>query len=92
MTEVKNFLLDKDGRLVNNTTDIPWPRTQDLDPLYSINHTMFLARREVYEKQKNRIGRKPLLHVMDEIHSFDIDWPNDFIIAEIMYRNLYGNH
>lgn len=92
VTELKNFLLDKDGRLVNNTTDIPWPRTQDLDPLYSINHTMFLARREVYEKQKNRIGRKPLLHVMDEIHSFDIDWPNDFIIAEIMYRNLYGNH
>lgn len=92
VTELKNFLLDKDGRLVNNTTDIPWPRTQDLEPLYPINHTMFLARREVYEKQKNRIGRKPLLHVMDEIHSFDIDWPDDFIIAEVLYRNLYGNH
>lgn len=92
VTELKNFLLDKDGRLVNNTTDLPWPRTQDLESLYPINHTMFLARREVYEKQKNRIGRKPLLHVMDEIHSFDIDWPDDFIIAEVMYRNLCGNH
>lgn len=90
VTELKNFLLDKNGRLVNNTTDITWPRTQDLEPLYPINHTIFLAKREVYEEQKNRIGRKPLLHIMDEIHSFDIDWPDDFTIAEILYMNLYG--
>ena len=90
VTELKNFLLNKEGRLVNNTTDIPWPRTQDLEPLYEINHTMFLAKREIYVEQKNRIGKKPMLHVMDEIHSFDIDWPDDFVIAEIMYQNLYG--
>ena len=90
VTELKNFLLNKEGKLVNNTTDIPWPRTQDLEPLYPINHSMFLAKREVYVEQKNRIGKKPLLHVMDELHSFDIDWPDDFVIAEIMYKNLYG--
>lgn len=27
---------------------------------------------------------------MDKLHSLDIDWPDDFIIAEIMYNNLYG--
>lgn len=91
VTELKNFLLNKEGKLINNTTDIPWPRTQDLEALYLINHTMFLARREVYIEQKNRIGQKPLLHVMDEIHSFDIDWPDDFIIAEIMYMKMYGS-
>lgn len=90
VTELKNFLLDKTGRLINNSTDIPWPRTQDLEPLYPINHTIFLAKREVYTQQRNRIGRKPALHIMDEIHSFDIDWPEDFVIAEIMYKNLYG--
>ena len=89
VAELKNFLLNKEGKLINNTTPIPWPRTQDLEPLYEINHTMFLAKREVYVEQKNRIGKKPLLHVMDEFHSFDIDWPDDFVIAEIMYRNLY---
>jgi CMP-N-acetylneuraminic acid synthetase len=52
---------------------------------------MFLAGREVYIEQKNRIGQKPLLHVMDEIHSFDIDWPDDFIIAELMYIKMYGS-
>lgn len=30
VTELKNFLLNKEGKLINNTTDIPWPRTQDL--------------------------------------------------------------
>lgn len=89
VTELKNFLLNKEGKLINNTTDILWPRTQDLEALYEINHTMFLAKREVYVEQKNRIGKKPLLHIMDEIHSFDIDWENDFTIAEAMYKNLY---
>ena len=91
VTEFKNFLLNKEGKLVNNTTNIPWPRTQDLEALYPVNHTMFLAKREVYVEQKNRLGKKILLYVMDELHSFDIDWPDDFVIAEIMYKNLYGN-
>lgn len=91
VTELKNFLLNKDGELINNNTDIPWPRTQDLEALYPINHTIFLARREVYVEQRNRIGKKPMLHIMDEMHSFDIDWPDDFTIAEIIYKNLYGD-
>ncbi len=91
VTDLKNFLLNKDGELINNTTDIPWPRTQDLEALYPINHTIFLAKREVYVEQRNRIGKKPMLHIMDEMHSFDIDWPDDFTIAEIIYKNLYGN-
>lgn len=88
VTEFKNFILDKNGKLINNTTNIPWPRTQDLEALYPINHTMFLAKREVYVLQKNRIGTKPLLHIMDELHSFDIDWPDDFTIAELIYSNI----
>ncbi|WP_281696438.1 cytidylyltransferase domain-containing protein [Bacteroides clarus] len=88
VAEFKNFLLNAEGKLINNTTNKPWPRTQDLTPLYEINHTMFLAKREVYLKQKNRIGMKPLLYVMDKIYSFDIDWEDDFTIAEAMYKQL----
>ena len=92
VTELKNFLLNKEGQVINNTTDIPWPRTQDLDVLYEINHTIFLAKRDVYIEQKNRLGKKVLLHVMDEICSKDIDWEDEFRIAEIMYENLYGKN
>lgn len=90
--ELRNFLLNKEGRLINNNTGIPWPRTQDLEPLYEINHTMFLAKREVYEKQKNRIGKKPYLFVMDEISSIDIDWEEDFEIAEVVYNKHKENN
>lgn len=87
--ELRNFLLDKTGHLVNNNTNLPWPRTQDLEPLYEINHAIFLAKRDVYTKMENRIGKKPSLFLMDELHSKDIDWEEDFIIAEMMYKNLY---
>jgi len=87
--ELRNFLLNKEGKLINNTTPIPWPRTQDLEPLYEINHVMFIAKREIYINNKNRIGEKPFLYVMDEQKSFDIDWEDDFAIAECIYNNLY---
>ena len=90
VTELKNFLLNKDGVLINNSTDIPWPRTQDLEAIYEINHTVFLASREIYLSQRNRLGVKPFLYVMDSVHSLDIDWPEDFTIAEALYRRLYG--
>lgn len=86
--ELRNFLLDKAGHLVNNNTNLPWPRTQDLEPLYEINHAIFLAKRDVYTQMANRIGKKPLLFLMDELHSKDIDWEEDFVIAEIMYKCL----
>lgn len=85
--ELRNFLLNNEGQLINNTTSLPWPRTQDLEPLYEINHTMFLAKRCVYTEMRNRIGQRPFLYVMDEISGFDIDWPDDFTIAEILFRN-----
>ena len=85
--ELKNFLLDKDGKLLNNTTNLLWPRTQDLSPLYEINHTVFLASRDIYQKECNRLGNKPYLYVMDEISGFDIDWPEDFIIAEHLFNS-----
>lgn len=88
VTELHNFLLNKEGRIVNNTTDLPWPRTQDLETLYEVNHTMFITSREVYEVKKNRVGEKPYLHVMSEMSSFDIDWEEDFKIAELIYKAL----
>lgn len=88
--ELKNFLLNKDGKLINNTTPIPWPRTQDLEALYEINHTVFLAKREVYTEQINRIGTRPWLQVMEETVGYDIDWPENFTIAEVLYKNKYG--
>jgi N-acylneuraminate cytidylyltransferase len=86
VNEFRNFLLNGKGKMINNTTKIVWPRTQDLEPLYEINHVMFLAKRDVYEIQKNRIGEKPILYTMDKLNSFDIDWEEDFMIAEMIFK------
>lgn len=88
VVELRNFLLNEEGKLVNNTTNLPWPRTQDLKPLYEINHVMFIAKRNVYLEQKNRIGKNPILHIMDKLKSLDVDWEEDFKIAELVYESL----
>ena len=89
--ELRNFLLNHEGRIINNTTDIPWPRTQDLETLYEINHTMFIASRGVYQEKKNRLGDRPYLYVMNGMLSFDIDWEEDFKMAEMIYAYLKNN-
>ena len=36
-----------------------------------------------------RIGKSPLLLEVKKIKSFDVDWPEDFKIAENIYNSLY---
>jgi N-acylneuraminate cytidylyltransferase len=86
VTELRNFLLTKSGKMINNTTKLSWPRTQDLEPLFEVNHVMFITSRLVYEQQKNRIGNMPVLYIMDKLKSIDIDWEADFMIAEMIWR------
>ena len=91
VVELKNFLLNKDGQIINNATNLSWPRTQDLESLYEINHVIFLASRQIYKQQKNRVGKKVFLFEMDKIKSYDIDWEDDFMIAEMLFKNTHKN-
>ncbi|SIR10497.1 acylneuraminate cytidylyltransferase family protein [Pontibacter lucknowensis] len=89
VSALQNFILDGEGQGVNfDTSRNHWPRTQDLPMLYEINHAMFITSREVYLNQKNRVGAKPYFFLQDKIRSFDIDWEDDFIIAEAIYDKL----
>lgn len=90
VTPFQNFLLDKNARVYNYDAGTNrWPRTQDLPKLYEINHAMFIASNEVYRKLGNRVGEKPFLYEQDKIKSFDIDWEDDFTIAEAIYGKLF---
>jgi CMP-N-acetylneuraminic acid synthetase len=87
---LQNFLLDKHANVFNyDAGENRWPRTQDLPILYEVNHAMFITSREVYKNEKNRIGTKPFLYEQDKIKSFDIDWEDDFLIAEAIYDKLF---
>ena len=83
----QNFLLDGEGHMVNNSTGLEWPRTQDLTPLYEINHAMFIAPRRLYAEGR-RSGAHPKLYELDKLRSFDVDWDDDFVIAEALFKYM----
>ena len=85
--ELKNYLFDENAKLINGTEG-EWPRTQDLDPVYELNHAVFLASRQIYLSMNNRLGQSPYIHVMHQLKSLDIDWEDDFVIAEAIYEKL----
>jgi CMP-N-acetylneuraminic acid synthetase len=89
---IRNFIWDKDQNdLINRINSEKWPRTQDLKVYYEIDSAVFLSSRANYLKYGDRIGTYPYLYEMDGIKSFDVDWEEDFKLAEILYKGLYAS-
>lgn len=64
-----------------------WPRTQTINPVHEINSGVFLSSAANYNKLNDRIGSRPLLYPLDKIVSLDVDWEEDFLMAESVARN-----
>ena len=60
------------------------PRTQDLMPIYQETSGVYVFAKEVYEKYKRRIGKKPFIKEVSFKEAVDIDNPEDFDLAEAM--------
>lgn len=65
-----------------------FPRTQDLTPIYSETPGAYVFTRETFEKYDRRVGIKPYIHEVSEIESRDIDYPDDFLIADAIYSQI----
>lgn len=84
VNELRGFVWDE-SRPINYDRNVEkWPRTQTLEALYEINSGVFLAPASVYKLKGDRIGSNPYKYVVDKIQGFDIDWEEDFLIAEAM--------
>lgn len=83
-TAIHGFLWKKEGPINYDRTVEKWPRTQTLEPIQEVNSGAFLASSEVYRELDDRIGRRPYLYPIDKLTSHDIDWPEDFVVAECM--------
>lgn len=64
-------------------------RTQDLPPIYEENSCMYLFTKAILERKHNRIGDRPYLFEMAEVEAQDIDVELNFIMAELLYKNLH---
>ena len=60
------------------------PRTQEIEPVFVETSAFFIFRREVWCGLHQRIGRRPYTAVVDRIEGIDIDYPEDFALAEVI--------
>lgn len=68
-----------------------WPRTQTLPIWYEVNSGVFIADRETYVRQHDRIGKQVYMFETGKLESIDIDWPEDFEFAEKLYQMRYSS-
>lgn len=79
---------DSEKKVINVDRDInPWPNTQDLDPLYEINHAFYISSRNNYISLNDRIGKNPCLYICEGLEKIDIDWEEDFIVAGLIAKS-----
>lgn len=58
------------------------PRTQTIEPVYVETSAFFMFSRDVWKIHGQRIGFKPYMAIVDKKEGIDIDWPEDFEMAE----------
>ncbi len=72
------------GKPLNYSLDAPTPRTQDIDPVSVEQSSLYVFKREVFEKTGQRISTNPYIKNIDHFEGHDIDTPDDFRIAELI--------
>jgi len=85
---LRTFIWDDKGAVNYDREQEKWPRTQTLHDWYEVNSGAFIADRIIYETLKDRVGRNVFPYPTTKIESFDIDWPEDFDLAEMMFKNM----
>jgi CMP-N-acetylneuraminic acid synthetase len=87
VTRVQTRFYDKNANPINHNPK-ELLRTQDLEPLYEENSNFYIFSKESFKNAGNRrIGLKPQIFEVNKLEAVDIDEPEDFILAEILYQN-----
>lgn len=90
VTALRGYLFDKDFSPLFKRSDLKWPATQSLDPVYEVNNAAFFGRTETLRKFKDRVGENPYFYECGKLEATDIDWEEDFFLAEIIYNNKFS--
>ena len=84
--KIQNFLWENDKPL-NFELDNP-PRTQDMKPIYMELSTPYVFTKDGFKKYHSRSGKHPYICEATEIEAIDIDYPEDFELANVVYSGL----
>jgi CMP-N-acetylneuraminic acid synthetase len=88
VTKIQTRFYRADGSAVNHDPD-NLIQTQDLEPWFEENSNLYIFSRESFAAANARIGKKPVLHVMDKTEAIDIDTPEDWALAEAVAALRY---
>jgi len=72
-----------EGQPLNYSPDAI-PRTQTLEPVYIETSAFFIFPRQLWRERRRRIGDRPYMALVDRIEGLDIDYPEDFALAEVI--------
>lgn len=86
VTELRSFVWNDAGPVNYDRAREKWPRTQTLPPLYEINSAIFIASVETYRREQDRIGVRPLLYAIPKAQTVEVDWEEDFLLAEELWK------
>lgn len=86
---INKFIFSKKiGWVSHDVKRKKWPRTQDLNNLYVANSAAFIAEREVYKKNKDRLCKNTFPILTRDISGFDLDNKKDFqYLRKIFKKN-----
>ena len=83
---IRTFLW-KDDTPLNFDPD-HFPRTQDLPNIYGETSIAYVFTKDSFLKNGRRLGRKPYVKEVGKIEAIDIDYLEDFTIADAIYRGV----
>jgi len=87
VTKVQTRFYDKNANAINHNPN-ELLRTQDLEPMYEENSNFYIFSKEAFKNAGNkRIGLKPQIFEVNKLEAIDIDEPEDFTLAELLYKN-----
>lgn len=90
VTRLQARLYWKNGSPINHNPD-ELLRTQDLPPVYEENSNFYIfSKKSFADAGQSRIGLKPQMFEISKLEAVDIDEPEDWEIAEILYKRQVG--
>ncbi len=83
---VRDFLW-KDGKPMNFDASKA-PKTQDLPEIFKETNGCFVIKRSVFENTNRKVGFNPYLYEVDFPQNIDVNYPADFLIANLVYTHI----
>jgi CMP-N-acetylneuraminic acid synthetase len=80
----QTFVWYKNKPLNYELNDVP--RTQDIEPVYIKTSAFYVFRQELFLEHGRRIGFSPYMALTDAVEAVDIDYPEDFRLADAIHE------